>query len=576
MKNKLSSYPVLAFPRIGEPFVVQVDASDHAVGGVLSQGNANGEWHPVAYFSTTLTAAQKKWSTHSKEAFAAIMAIRHWHVYLAGTEFVIKSDHDPLVRLRSKKDPRGKFARWITELEEYNYKIEYIPGKSNTVADALSRNENAIENTSEEFEDKIFTVIDLNSDFSIQLKQEQYADLIISNALKQVEKGEKVMEGRLKRVNKQLRVENGLLTKSGRPVLPPSLRKYVVEKVHSIAHFGCDKIYDVLKSRFYWPNMFRYISLFTASCETCQKCKADAKAPKAPLIPFYVTQSPMEFISIDIQHMPSDDNNNKYVLLIGDIFSKCIEAVPMVDQTASQVIDGLYKNWILKYGCPKFILSDQASNVDGKLIHEVCETFNIKKRRTSAYHSQGNGFAERCIRNIREILHTILLSRGSPQKDWSKYLEGVVFALNTSLSKSTKCTPYKVVFGRDPVLPEDVFWDVNDNSMHRDITTASEYAEELKIVLKKIYEQVNEQLKLTRDEMEKQYNKTINLNDYKVGNAVWLKRKHYKTGESKKLSPRKSGPWEIIETLEKIIETSCFLQNIIQYVKKHCFTATNV
>ena len=73
------------------------------------------------------------------------MAVRQWNVYLAGIEFTIKSDHNPLVHIRNTKNPKGKFARWLTELEEYRYTIEYIPGKYNQKADALSWNMNASE-----------------------------------------------------------------------------------------------------------------------------------------------------------------------------------------------------------------------------------------------------------------------------------------------------------------------------------------------------------------------------------------------------------------------------------------------
>ena len=143
--------------RINEPFIVEVDASDNAIGGILSQYNSSAELHPVAYFSTTLTKSQKNWSPHSKEAYALLMAVRHWHVYLAGTEFIIKSDHNPLVHLRETKNPRGKLARWIAKLAEYRYTIEYLPGKQNIKADPLSRNENATDfDNIEEFEDKIY------------------------------------------------------------------------------------------------------------------------------------------------------------------------------------------------------------------------------------------------------------------------------------------------------------------------------------------------------------------------------------------------------------------------------------
>ena len=382
------------------------------------------------------------------------MAIRHWYVYLAGTEFTVRSDHDPLVKLRNMKDPRGKFARWITELEEYKYNVEYIPGKSNIIADSLSRNLNAADFESlDNWEEKIYAISTLsNANFKTQLSEEQQSDILITLATKNIENGNPITKGRLKRVSKQLRIENGLLTKSGRPVVPPSLRNVITKKMHDIAHYDCEKLYQQLRERFYWPNMRQYGTVFTSNCVTCQLCKADSRPPKAPLIPFHVAQQPMEFISIDVQYMPQDDNNFKYVLLIGDIFSKYIEAVPMIDQTAPRVIDALYEKCILKHGYPSYILSDQGSNVDGNLIHEICNAFHIEKR------SQGNGFAERSIRNIREILRTTLLSRNSPQKEWNRYLAAVVFALNTSISKATKCIPYKVIYGRDPVLPETYFW----------------------------------------------------------------------------------------------------------------------
>ena len=71
-------------------------------------------------------------------------------------------------------------------------------------------------------------------------------------------------------------------------------------------------MYELLKERFYWPNMFKYVQIYILSCETCSTCRADNQPPKAPLIPFHVAQYPMEFISIDIQYM----TNTFYLLVI--------------------------------------------------------------------------------------------------------------------------------------------------------------------------------------------------------------------------------------------------------------------
>ena len=139
IKQYLSCKPVLAFPKLNEPFVVECDANDYAAGRVLSQKGVDNVLHPIAYFSTSFTGFQRNWAPITKEAFALVLAVRHWQIYLIGAEFILRSDHNPLVYIRKQKDPRGKFGRWIAELEEYHYTVEHIPGKDNFKADFLIR-----------------------------------------------------------------------------------------------------------------------------------------------------------------------------------------------------------------------------------------------------------------------------------------------------------------------------------------------------------------------------------------------------------------------------------------------------
>ena len=186
--------------------------------------------HPVAYFSTTLSKCQQKWSTHSKEAFALLMAVRNWHVYLAGTDFVLNSDHNPLVHLRNQRDPRGKFARWLSELEEYSYTVQYLPGKLNVKADALLRSTGATTSTDhfdEIFEDQVYAFNHTAKDFKKQLEAEQNSDPVLGPAKRLITEGNTIHVGRLKRVSSQLRIEDNILTKSGRPILPASMRRFV-------------------------------------------------------------------------------------------------------------------------------------------------------------------------------------------------------------------------------------------------------------------------------------------------------------------------------------------------------------
>ena len=170
-------------PQLDQPFIFEVDASNHAVGGVLLQFGDDGKPHLVSYYSTALQQSQKNWSATSKEAFALIMADRHWRVYLAGTKFVLNSDHNPLTHLRSQKDPRGKFGLWISELEEFDYSIQYIPGKINVKADALSRNTAACHiQPLSEFDGHIYATFVDNDHFIDQVKKEQTKEPCIRSA----------------------------------------------------------------------------------------------------------------------------------------------------------------------------------------------------------------------------------------------------------------------------------------------------------------------------------------------------------------------------------------------------------
>ena len=148
---------------------------------------------------------------------------------------------------RLSRFPRGKFSRWITELEEYNYTVKYVPGVKNVKADPLSRNKSAEASQPEsDLENKIYATrskmqaLSEKRTFIDQLKNEQDSDPVISVVKRAIEQGAPIVQGRLKRVQKQLRVESGLLVKSNRPVVPATFRDFVLAEIHNDNHFGVD------------------------------------------------------------------------------------------------------------------------------------------------------------------------------------------------------------------------------------------------------------------------------------------------------------------------------------------------
>lgn len=138
LKKLLTTSPILIFPNFGDTFIVTTDASDYAVGAVISQGNIPYD-KPIQYFSKTLGPAQIKYSTIEKELLAIVWAIENFRHYLYGREFLVITDHKPLTYLFSAKNINNRLHRWKLTLMEYYFKVIHKNGIQNVVADALSR-----------------------------------------------------------------------------------------------------------------------------------------------------------------------------------------------------------------------------------------------------------------------------------------------------------------------------------------------------------------------------------------------------------------------------------------------------
>ena len=137
-KAILKSDSILQYPDFSQPFVLTTDASNFAIGAVLSQGPI-GQDLPIAYASRTLNKAETNYSVTEKELLAIVWAVKHFRPYLYGRKFKIITDHRPLTWLFNVKDPGSRLVRWRLKLEEYEYEIVYKPGRINSNADALSR-----------------------------------------------------------------------------------------------------------------------------------------------------------------------------------------------------------------------------------------------------------------------------------------------------------------------------------------------------------------------------------------------------------------------------------------------------
>lgn len=138
LKQKLLSTPILKYPDYTKPFTIIVDASDYACGGVLTQRYDDIDM-PICYISKSFDKAEKRKPPIEKELLAIHFGITSFRPYIYGRSFVVKSDHKPLVYLYNLKNPSSKLTRIRLELEEYDFEVQYIRGRDNVLADALSR-----------------------------------------------------------------------------------------------------------------------------------------------------------------------------------------------------------------------------------------------------------------------------------------------------------------------------------------------------------------------------------------------------------------------------------------------------
>ena len=138
LKRRLVSPPILAYPDFTLPFLLHTDASANTIGAVLSQ-TQDGNECVISYWSRQLNKSERNYSTIEREALAAVAAIKEFYPYLYGFQFKVVTDHNPLTALKGLKDVGGRLSRWMIFLQQFNYTIEYRPGRKHANADALSR-----------------------------------------------------------------------------------------------------------------------------------------------------------------------------------------------------------------------------------------------------------------------------------------------------------------------------------------------------------------------------------------------------------------------------------------------------
>ena len=555
LKSFLCSAPVLAYPALDRPFILQTDASNLGLGAVLAQIDSKGMERVVSYASRSLTPREKNYSTMEKEALAIVFATQHFRVYLVGHKFQIITDHRALKWLHSI-EPKGRIARWIMDLQEFDFTVAHRPGVSNANADALSRlHHQSVPDQTSCAHRTMSCLVNLLPDTN--LYDAQRLDPHISKVIELKEhsfpkppifvwKKDPIFYT-FWHCWDELHVVNGVLVRSQTPrqgfsresiVVPTILIPKILQSLHSGpsgGHMGIRRTIMRCKERFFWPKMNDSVTRFIQNCEECSRGKYDTKQTRAPLKPIEVSE-PFVFWALDYMGpLPETAGGNRHILVMMDHFTKWCEAFATKDQKASTVAHILVSRVFARFGPPTIIHSDQGKNFDSTVMHEVYNIMGVKKTRTTAYHPQGDGLVERQNRTLQEIIANFVSIHGN---DWDQWLDQAVFAYNTSVHESTGMSPYQLVFGRPARMPIEVELSVP----LRNPSSQSDYSHSLRKAIQHANHLAQRNLELARARQSSNYDNKIQKpwKPFEPGQMVWLWRpKKFKFGR------RWIGPYEV-------------------------------
>ena len=175
-------------------------------------------------------------------------------------------------------------------------------------------------------------------------------------------------------------------------VLPESFRKQPLQGCHDdLGHLRIEQTTDLLRDQFYWPGMMEDMTRHIKQCMRCLRFKA--LPDKAPLKNVDATY-PMEMVHMDyLMIEANEDGKDGHILVITDHFTWYAQAIVTSSQTAKCTAQNLWDKFIVHYGLPEKILTDQGHNFESDLLKVLYEIVQVKKIRTSGYHPQTNGNA---------------------------------------------------------------------------------------------------------------------------------------------------------------------------------------
>lgn len=544
LKRTISEAPVLKTFDPKLPIIVTTDASKIAIGAVLEQLAPEGKV-PVAFYSRTLNQCERNYAPHELELLAIVDTLRAWRVYLHGNHFTVHTDHYPLRYLETQESLSGRQVRWLERLVNFDFNIIPIKGKSNVVADALSRQTN--EPQDEEgynhtlLNQALRITNNINAISFVEPDQESL-DLLVR---------EYSTDPEFSQIHKNPRApfekRNSLLYFDEKLCVPKGLYRSMLLHDHhctpSSGHLGVKKTNLRITPNYHWKSIRKDIKSYVKSCLVCQRTKALNQKPYGLLQPLEPPKNKWTHLTMDfITPLPKSKNGHTGILVVVDRLSKMIRLIPLPEKVDAPLVAKLFKDHIYRnHGLPQVIISDRDSIFMSNFWKALFTLLGTKISPSSAYHPQTDGQTEIVNRKTEEMIRAFV---NFDKSNWDDNLIDFEVAYNSSVHATTSFTPYFMNYGIHPRT-------IPIQTLSSDVPAADSFIEKIQNATKQAINEIRNQ-----NEAAARYaNRFRSPHKFEVGDKVLLSTKNLSLEDgsgSRKLNPKYIGPFRILEKVNEV------------------------
>ena len=525
LKENFLKTVILAHPDPKLPFVLQTDSSDIGLGGVLYQVDQSGNELVIQFMSRAFRGPELNYTTTEKELLAVVYCLKKVRLYLLGNKFTIKTDHHALQFLKPDNIMHDRLVRWLLFLQNFDYEIIHIKGKSNLVPDLLSRRPHD-QSEDNELRTKEFFVaaLPIENKTSLekklrQITQEQQAD----ENLKEI----------IQNPTPFYKVENGVLyhQKTGGEkhiCLPTTLVVEVISYLHQeLGHSGTTKTYSVLAQYFHCRNLYKEVKRVVTSCDSCQKSKCANRKYEGLALPI-IPETIGSLVAVDyFGPLPSSTFGMTYIFVVLDVFSKFVKLYPIRRATTAVSIKKIQD--FQKQIKIQSVLADHGSQFKSPKWHDFLKACDIHSGLTSINHPASNP-AERVMRELGRMLRTYCYDHN---QGWYKVIADIENCFNTIPHESTGVSAFEIVHGKRP--------ERNFNHLLKEMLPPIHPDRDL-------MDKVRERLRFRAERRKIYFDKRIKKIVFEENSLVLLRKINYSIKEQKisqKLQPLYEGPYII-------------------------------